>query len=314
MKEPLISIIISTFNRAHLISETLHSVSAQTYENWECIIVDDGSTDNTKEVLKKYVIEDSRFHYYKRPLNKIKGPNSCRNFGFKLSKGEYIHWFDSDDLYFPDALEAYIKCFDKDIDVVIAKIEKINPVTKDKYGENNIFSTNIINNYLTGEITFYVCGPLWKRSFLNKQVYLFDEMITNLDDWDFNLRMLYENPKIFYIDRPYIKYRMHQGSLSKEIDKLNFHEIKSEFNAREKHVKLLKINQKADVNILKRHIKNRYKYILRATLLEHNPQRNYFLKMVLYKQLNMFDFKGVFKTIFSFILFRFFRKGYKFLN
>ena len=76
----LISIIIPTFNRAHLILHTLESIKNQTYNEWECIIVDDGSTDNTEDVLKKYIDTDSRFRYFKRPLNHTKGPSSwCAN-------------------------------------------------------------------------------------------------------------------------------------------------------------------------------------------------------------------------------------------
>jgi len=95
---PLVSIIIPTYNRAHLIGETLDSVLAQTYTNWECIVVDDGSTDGTDEVLAEYVAKDSRFQYYHRPNDRLKGANACRNYGFELSKGEYVNWFDSDDL------------------------------------------------------------------------------------------------------------------------------------------------------------------------------------------------------------------------
>ena len=98
MTDPLVSIIIPTYNRAHLIGETLDSVLVQTYENWECIIVDDGSTDNTSKLLESYVQKDSRFQYHHRPSNRLKGANACRNYGFELSKGDYIQWLDSDDL------------------------------------------------------------------------------------------------------------------------------------------------------------------------------------------------------------------------
>ena len=96
---PLVSIIIPTYNRAHLIGETLDSVLAQTYQNWECIIVDDGSTDNTEEVVSAYVDKDSRFQFYHRPDTHKSGGNGARNYGFSLSKGEYINWFDSDDIF-----------------------------------------------------------------------------------------------------------------------------------------------------------------------------------------------------------------------
>ena len=66
-KNPLVSIIIPTYNRAHLIKETLDSVLTQTYTNWECIIVDDGNSDNTEEVINSYIAKDQRFKYCHRP-------------------------------------------------------------------------------------------------------------------------------------------------------------------------------------------------------------------------------------------------------
>lgn len=97
-EKALVSIIIPTYNRAHLIGETLKSVLEQTYKNWECIVVDDGSKDETSEIVQCYLDKDSRFKYYLRPKNRPKGANACRNYGFELSKGEYIQWLDSDDL------------------------------------------------------------------------------------------------------------------------------------------------------------------------------------------------------------------------
>jgi glycosyltransferase involved in cell wall biosynthesis len=82
--QPLVSVIIPTYNRAHLIGETLDSVLAQTYTNWECIIVDDGSSDNTDEFVGKYVKKDSRFKYYHRPEEHLPGGNGARNYGFKI--------------------------------------------------------------------------------------------------------------------------------------------------------------------------------------------------------------------------------------
>jgi glycosyltransferase involved in cell wall biosynthesis len=94
--KPLVSIIIPTYNRAHLISETLDSVLAQTYKNWECIIVDDGSNDNTDEVVSEYVKKNNRFKFYHRPDEHLPGGNGARNYGFKMSKGEYVNWLDDD--------------------------------------------------------------------------------------------------------------------------------------------------------------------------------------------------------------------------
>ena len=95
---PLVSVIIPTYNRATLLPETLDSVLIQTYKNWEWIIVDDGSTDNTEEIVQKYVQKDNRFRFYHRPEEYKPGANGARNYGLSLSTGEYIQWFDSDDI------------------------------------------------------------------------------------------------------------------------------------------------------------------------------------------------------------------------
>lgn len=314
MRKPLVSIIIPTFNRAHLIGETLNSVLAQTYPYWECIIIDDGSTDNSKKIIGEYVKKDFRFHYYNRPKEKIKGLTSCRNYGFSLSKGDYISWFDSDDLYFSNALETYINLFLKSTDVVVARLEKVDLETGNKIGESKIISNNIIEDYFIGKISFYVYGPFWRRKFLENQIDLFDEKISNLEDWDFNLRMLYENPEIVFYDKPLTKYRIHNQSLIKEIGKLNFNEINSEMYAREKHLTLINNNKKANVLVLKIFIVQRYKYFFREAMVKNDKYRLFYLKNLLKKELEILDFKGVIKTLFGFVIFSIFNKGYKLLK
>ena len=238
---PLVSIIIPTYNRAHLISETLDSILTQTYQNWECIIVDDGSTDKTNEVLSHY-LKDKRFQYHQRPSVKPKGANSCRNYGYELSKGEFVKLFDSDDLMKSNLLEFQLNSFIKTTDVSICKLEYYDFDNNKSLGESTIYSNNLIEDYFVGKVVFYISGPLWLRTFLEKQKVLFDEKISNLDDWDFNLRMLYSNPVINYTDESLIQYRVYENSLSREIDKLNFKEIQSEFFAQEKHLELLRNN------------------------------------------------------------------------
>lgn len=311
---PLVSIIIPTFNRAHLIGETLDNVLAQTYTNWECIIVDDGSTDNTNLVVTSYVSKDSRFQYHHRPSYKSKGPSACRNYGFELSKGELINWFDDDDVMLPDALQKRISFFKPKVDVVICKLQHYDFDKNVILNETNIIADNPIEDYLVGITTYYISGPIWKREFLLKQKMLFDEGLSNLDDWDFNLRMLYQIPVIKYIEEPLIYYRVHNASLSKEIDKLNINEIKSEFKAREKHVKLLKNNNIVDGIIIRKFIRERYHYFLRESLLNNSKYKWYFFKRLLKKQLSLQDFKGLSKSCFGFVSYSLFKKGYKFIK
>ena len=313
---PLVSIIIPTYNRAHLIGETLDSILAQTYTNWECIIVDDGSTDDTETVIVNYIKKDSRFQFYKRPIDKLKGPNSCRNYGFNTAKGDLIQWFDSDDLLDSNAFESYINEFEKStsLDVVIAKIKMVELNTNLLIKENFIFSKNIIEDYFLGKIAYYVCGPMWKSSFLKEQKLLFDENISNLDDWDFNLRMLYAYPKIAYSEKSLIQYRVHEKSLSHEIGKLNFDEIKSELFAREKHFKLIEQNKKVNVLVLKKFIIKRYKYFFREAMVQKDEHRFFYLKNLLKKEVELFYFRDLVKTIIGFTIFTLFNKGYKILK
>lgn len=139
MTNPLISIIIPTYNRASLIAETLDNLLEQTYKHWECIIVDDGSIDNTLDILKEYSKKDERLKYYQRPENKKKGANTCRNYGFEVSKGDYIQFLDSDDFISSNKLEAQVKVINEQSDV---------SVLTSKYGffEKSIHQSKIVNN------------------------------------------------------------------------------------------------------------------------------------------------------------------------
>ena len=98
----MISVVIPTYNRAHLIGETLDSIMAQTYPDWECIIIDDHSTDSTDDIINTYLFKDPRFSYYKKPKQLPKGPSASRNYGLTKASGDYINWFDSDDLMHPE--------------------------------------------------------------------------------------------------------------------------------------------------------------------------------------------------------------------
>ena len=104
--QPLISVVIPAYNAEQFLDETLESVLSQTYENWECIIVNDGSTDSTESVAKKWCEKDSRFRLTDKENG---GPSSARNWGIKESKAEYIAFLDADDLYMPNFLEVCLE-------------------------------------------------------------------------------------------------------------------------------------------------------------------------------------------------------------
>ena len=309
-----VSIIIPVYNRENLIVETLESVLMQEHRNWECIIVDDGSSDETEKIVHFFTTKDQRFTYHQRPVGSNKGANTCRNYGYYQSSGDYIKWLDSDDVLLADALKNQVEFFSHGADVVVSKLAFTDFASQRKIKENNIISDNLIEDYFSGKVAFYVSGPLWNRDFLNRQNILFDESITNLDDWDFNLRMLYQNPKIIFNENVIIKYRIHEDSLSNEIQKLNIGELQSEFYAREKHLRLIEENKSASVKRIRSYIKSRYQLILRELLVRKHSRKYYFLYKLLGYQIGLFDFKGILKTLFGFTFYHISGKGYKYLK
>lgn len=104
-ESPLISVIIPTYNRVSYILETIDSIRSQTYTNWECLVIDDGSTDNTKEVLKEIIIYDKRFRYLHIQNS---GPSKAREIGIINVAGDFIQFLDSDDLITPTRFEKCI--------------------------------------------------------------------------------------------------------------------------------------------------------------------------------------------------------------
>ena len=111
MNKPFFSIILATYNRAYCIENAINSVINQSFNNWELIIVDDGSTDNTEKVVKKY-LKDKRIKYIK--LERNSGVNIARNSAIKESKGEYIVILDSDNEFKENILETYVKYIKKE--------------------------------------------------------------------------------------------------------------------------------------------------------------------------------------------------------
>ena len=107
MSEKLVSIITPTYNCAEFIARTLDTVIAQTYKNWEMIIVDDCSSDNTKEIVEEYIKKDSRIKYHL--LEENSGAAVARTTAMNLAKGSYMAFLDSDDIWMPDKLEKQIK-------------------------------------------------------------------------------------------------------------------------------------------------------------------------------------------------------------
>lgn len=208
MNTPTVSIIIPTYNRANLISEAIDSVLAQTYRNFEIIVVDDGSTDNTKEVLSKY---NGQIKYI---YQDNKGGAEARNNGIKNAQGEYIAFLDSDDLWLPNKLEKQVKyLFDNiNISLIYSDAYLSNSENVDSKTLFDIVHPFLSNDkkevlrYLFLHKPIYPSTVVTKRSCFDK-VGLFNSSLRNLgEDYDMWLRIAkYFN--IGYINEPLVHIR-----------------------------------------------------------------------------------------------------------
>ena len=225
----LVSIIIPTYNRAHLIGDTLDSVLAQSYHNWECIVVDDGSSDNTDEVISLYVEQDTRFRYFKRPKDRLPGGNAARNYGFELSKGEYIQWFDSDDImyttYLRDRLELFLKF--KNIDIAYCAFTYFDKNGLQNRVSNSEFQRNPLQAILKKKINYSPPSFLIKRRIANSVK--FDETLTRAQDLDFFFK-IFSNHNIVlqHTNKVLFKVRKHPMAISGKEDKKG-HKLNSRY-------------------------------------------------------------------------------------
>lgn len=217
-ENPTVSVIIPTYNRAHLIGRSIQSVLDQTYRDFEIIVVDDGSTDNTENVVKTF--NDSRIRHIKHKDNR--GGSAARNTGIKLAKGGYIAFQDSDDEWLPTKLEKQMKAFRKtsdEVGVVYTGFYRI---------ENNI--KNYIPSSLIPKKEGYIHKTLLNGNFVTtqaaivkkecfKKAGMFDERLPRLQDWELWIRISkYYNFEC--IDEPLVQSYYQSVSISSNQDAL----------------------------------------------------------------------------------------------
>ncbi|MFD1294263.1 glycosyltransferase family 2 protein [Lutibacter holmesii] len=249
----MISIIIPIYNRAHLIEETLQSIIAQTYINWECIIVDDGSTDNTIEVTTALTVNDSRFQLFKRPENSTKGPSACRNFAITKAKGDYIQFFDSDDVMHPEHLQLKINVI-CDSDFVVCQLQEFsgdfNTQLFTKANQPSIKqSTNIFVDFTTGTFPMMMVAPLWKTTSLKPYLPIREDLHI-LEDHELYARALFNNKSYAIVNQPLIYYRVGSESSTNSFYTNVVYGLQSYFEAKHTVLNLSK-TKKIKLAILK---------------------------------------------------------------
>ncbi len=222
---PLVSIVIPIYNRAHLIGETLKSVINQTYSNWECIVVDDGSTDNIEELIESFKSKDPRIKFYSRPSNKRKGANSCRNFGVSNSYGDFLLFLDSDDILKCNCLETRLSVFHKypNLDFAIFSMGLIKNGLYENYTYPNLITANrdtLISKFITGTLPWNMTRPFWNKSFFLK-FGGFNENLDVFDDDEFNIRVLFDQTINFkFFENTDCYYRLYDENSSKYSEKI----------------------------------------------------------------------------------------------
>lgn len=182
------SIIIPSYNRASLIIDTIASFQSQTYGNFEVIIVDDGSTDNTESVVEKICSQDGRIRYFKKE-NGERG--AARNYGIKLAKGQYITFIDSDDIAYPWALEvAQQQIREKNFPYIISLSYEFRDIpTLYNIEKKESFFCEIVNeDILQGNILGCI-GVFVKRDVLEKFSFEENRKFAGTEDWLFWLQL-----------------------------------------------------------------------------------------------------------------------------
>lgn len=213
---PKVTIIMATYNRASFIVETLASVRNQVFTDWECLIIDDGGTDDTAAVIAPLLEQDKRFQFLKRPDIYLKGLPGCRNYGLDLSKGEYIIFFDDDDIVHPQNLELCVYELMKDDISFCRYIREVFYDTFDytfdfsKVYESFYIDVNDIERILRNELPFNSCAVMWKKKcFANHK---FAEHLMYAEEWELYSRIISSGFRGISIDKCLFFGRKHLHS------------------------------------------------------------------------------------------------------
>ena len=212
VKNPTVSVIIPTYNRAHLIGKAVKSVLSQTYQDFEVIVVDDGSTDNTGEIVKSFNNFIIRYISY----SDNRGVSAARNTGIKNCQGEYIAFLDSDDEWLPEKLNKQMKIFESEssevgvvytgdyyVDEKDKEIKKVHIPRKKGY---------IYEDLLKAEGGLYLSTVLVKKECFTK-VGLFDEDFPAREDLDMWIRIA-KYYKFRYVEDLLVVCRTHLNQIT----------------------------------------------------------------------------------------------------
>ncbi len=191
MDKPLISIVIPVRNGTALIAETIGSVVRQSYDNIEIIVVDDGSTDSTIDVVTELSENNNGIRLLKNESGKHGAP-VCRNIGWRKANGKYLIFLDADDLLDEGCLENRVKMFEADehLDFLVFQAELFHRTPGDTKIYWNYFSDeDDLDRFLRVDAPFHTMGPIWRLESI-KKINGWDENALSWQDWEFHIRAL----------------------------------------------------------------------------------------------------------------------------
>lgn len=281
----IISVIVPVYNAESFLDETLQSVLSQTYENWECIIVNDGSTDNTESIAKRWCKRDARFRYFYKENG---GLSSARNLGIKYSNADYIAFLDSDDVLTKNSLEIRINTILKEnVDLVYSNAYRINYREYTKQLLRCVHTGKVEDISIFLEINQATPSTVLCRKKIIEDIggFTWDKKAEDLYCW---LNLLLNNNSFYGIESPLVYYRILDHSMSasdrnctKEIiaiiEDLKLMLINSKVNY-SKYLKLWVrryILLKNEQGKIEKNIKERIKYV-------NNIIPNYFPRYLIY--------------------------------
>lgn len=249
----IVSVIIPTYNRSSLLMESLRSVEKQSLRNLECIIIDDGSTDDTEVIVNSFIEKDSRFKYFKRSEEYAKGACGSRNMGFEKSIGKYIQYLDDDDLLSPDKLELQVNCLEGQ------KSKNVFTTCDwDVYWQNKNFEPkNIFNKNTIILPNQYLDNIYRNESYIPHHAFLIPrhiieiaggwstELLINADA-EFIIRILINCEYLINTKNCYVLYRLHNAHrMSSNFNSKSTESLIQGFKLMQTHLKSKSINNKA---------------------------------------------------------------------
>ncbi len=253
--KPLVSVIVPCYNYGHFIGDALDSVLAQTFQNWECIVVNDGSRDDSLEVVSQYVKQDSRIRCVSQENS---GLAASRNVGIKLSTGRYLQFLDADDLIELQKLEFQLTFLEEhtEIDIVFGGVQFFEnksagqPITANSEIVQSKNGDGILKQLVRQNI-MVVNAPLIRRS-VTESVGDFDGEVKGIEDWDYWIRCAIKKKRFEYRynNNTDALVRLHPTSMSKDSRLM----LRSTLRLREKieswvtEAELLNLNRKLAID------------------------------------------------------------------